>query len=109
VQAQLVLYFGLALVVLFALAELLLAWLVFLGRNWARTLTMAVSTVAIGLQVIDVARGGPGITLQTNLPGLTLDILLILALSSQRARVYARRDRKEPKRISARPGGRAAI
>lgn len=109
VQAQLVLYFGLAVVVLFALAELLLAWLVFLGRNWARTLTMAVSTVAIGLQVIDVARGGPGITLQTNLPGLTLDILLILALSSQRSRVYARRDRKEPKRISGRPGGHAAI
>ena len=109
VQAQLVLYFGLAVAVLFALAELLLAWLVFLGRNWARTLTMAVSTVAIGLQVFDVARGGPGITLQTNLPGLTLDILLILALSSRRSRVYARRDRKEPKRISARPGGRAAI
>ena len=108
-QAQLVLYVSLAVVVLFALAELLLAWLVFLGRNWARTLTMAVSTVAIGLQVIDVANGGPGITLQTNLPGLTLDILLILALSSQRSRVYARRDRKEPKRISARPGGRAAI
>ncbi len=108
-QAQLVLYLGLAVVVLFALAELLLAWLVFLGRNWARTLAMAVSTAAIGLQVIDVARGGPGITLQSNLPGLTLDILLILALSSQRSRVYARRDRKEPKRIAARPGGRAAI
>ncbi|MDV8149109.1 LssY C-terminal domain-containing protein [Arthrobacter sp. B10-11] len=108
-QSQLVLYLGLAVVVLFALAELLLAWFVFLGRNWARTLTMAVSAAAIGLQVIDVVNGGPGITLQTNLPGLTLDILLILALSSERSRVYARRDRKEPKRIAARPGGRAAI
>ncbi|MEK0155100.1 LssY C-terminal domain-containing protein [Arthrobacter oryzae] len=108
-QSRLMLYLGLAVVVLFALAELLLAWFVFLGRNWARTLTMAVSAAAIGLQVIDVANGGPGITLQTNLPGLTLDILLILALSSERSRVYARRDRKEPKRIAARPGGRAAI
>jgi len=70
---------------------------------------MAVSTAAIGLQVLDVVRGGPGITLQSNLPGLTMDILLILALSSQRARVYARRERKEPKRIAARPGGHAAI
>ncbi|MFF1386251.1 LssY C-terminal domain-containing protein [Arthrobacter sp. NPDC058288] len=108
-QAQLALYLGAAVVVLFAVAELLLAWFVFLGRNWARTLTMAVSTAAIGLQVVDVANGGPGITLQTNLPGLTLDILLILALSSQRSRIYARRDRKEPKRIAARPGGHAAI
>jgi hypothetical protein len=108
-QALLALYLGVAVVVLFAFAEMLLAWFVFLGRNWARTLTMAVSTAAIGLQVIDVANGGPGITLQTNLPGLTLDILLILALSSERSRIYARRDRKEPKRIAARPGGRAAI
>lgn len=108
-QSQLVLYAGVAVLVLSALAELLLAGFVFLGRNWARTLAMAVSTAAIGLQVIDVAHGGPGITLQTNLPGLTLDILLILALSSERSRVYARRDRKEPKRIAARPGGRAAI
>ncbi|MEO5319364.1 LssY C-terminal domain-containing protein [Arthrobacter sp. CC3] len=108
-QSQLVLYAGAAVLVLSALAELLLAGFVFLGRNWARTLAMAVSTAAIGLQVIDVAHGGPGITLQTNLPGLTLDILLILALSSERSRVYARRDRKEPKRIAARPGGRAAI
>lgn len=108
-QSQLVLYAGVAVLVLSALAELLLAWFVFVGRNWARTLTMAVSTAAIGLQVLDVAHGGPGITLQTNLPGLTLDILLILALSSERSRVYARRDRKEPKRIAARPGGRAAI
>ncbi|ABK04870.1 hypothetical protein Arth_3495 [Arthrobacter sp. FB24] len=108
-QALLALYLGVAVVALFAFAEMLLAWFVFLGRNWARTLTMAVSTAAIGLQVIDVANGGPGITLQTNLPGLTLDILLILALSSERSRIYARRDRKEPKRIAARPGGRAAI
>ncbi|WP_426939949.1 hypothetical protein [Pseudarthrobacter sp. S6] len=43
------------------------------------------------------------------MPGLTLDIPLIPALSSERARTYARRDRKEPKRDSTRPGGRAAF
>ncbi|MGZ4659971.1 MAG: LssY C-terminal domain-containing protein, partial [Arthrobacter sp.] len=95
------------MVLLFALAELLLAWFVFLGSNWARTLTMLLSTTAIGLQALDVVRGGPDFTLQTNLPGVTLDILLILALSSERSRIYARRSRKEPKRISARPGGHA--
>jgi hypothetical protein len=108
-QAELVLILGLAVVILFALAELLLAWFVFLGRNWARTLTMSLSSAAIGLQAIDVVNGGPDFTLQANLPGLTLDILLILALSSERSRIYARRDRKEPKRIAARPGGRAPL
>lgn len=39
-----------AVVLLFALAELLLAWFVFLGSNWARTVTMLLSTTAIGLQ-----------------------------------------------------------
>ncbi|WP_354222540.1 hypothetical protein ACQCSV_17750 [Pseudarthrobacter sp. S3] len=43
------------------------------------------------------------------MPGLTLDIPLIPALSSERARTYARRDRKEPKRDSTRPGGRATF
>ncbi|WP_427129181.1 LssY C-terminal domain-containing protein [Pseudarthrobacter sp. S9] len=106
-QADLVLVVALAVVTLFALAEMLLAWFVFLGRNRARTLTMALSTSAICLQALDVLSGGPGITLQSNLPGLTLDILLILALSSERSRDYALRVRKEPKRDSGRPGGRA--
>ena len=94
-------------VILFAGTELLLAWLVFLGRNPARTLTMALSSVAIGLQALAVLNGGPGITLQSNLPGLTIDILLIMALSSDRARTYALRAHKEPKRDSSKPGGRA--
>lgn len=68
---------------------------------------MAFSTVAIGLQAFDVFHGGPDITLQSNLPGLALDILLLLALSSKRSRDYALRPRKEPKRDSSRPGGQA--
>ncbi|WP_426979315.1 LssY C-terminal domain-containing protein [Pseudarthrobacter sp. O4] len=107
-QAEGMLLASLVVVLVFAVAELLLAWFVFRGRNWARTSAMALSASAIFLQALDVLNGGPGITLQSNLPGLTLDILLILALSSERARVYALRARKEPKRDSARPGGRAA-
>jgi len=58
-------------------------------------------------QAVDVFHGGPDVTLQSNLPGLTLDILLLLALSSKRSRDYALSPSKEPKRDSNRPGGRA--
>jgi len=93
----------------FGVAEIWLAWRVFLGRNWARLLAMALSTTAIAIQAGAVLAGGPGITLQTNLPGLALDILLILALSSERSLVYARRPHKVPKRIAARPGSSARL
>ena len=106
-QAEVAVTVATVLVLLFALAYILLAWFVFLGRNWARTLAMALSTGAICIQAVDVFHGGPDITLVSNLPGLTLDILLLLALSSKRSRDYALRPRKEPKRDSSRPGGRA--
>lgn len=108
-QAETALYAGLCFVGLVALGEVLLAWFVFRGSNRARVTAMALSTAAIAVQAIDVVNGGPLATLEANLPGLTLDILLILALSSERARIYARRDRKEPKRDSTRPGGRTAF
>lgn len=106
-QADLAVSAATVVVLLFALAEILLAWFVFLGRNWARTVAMALSTAAICIQAIDVFHGGPDITLKSNLPGLTLDILLLLALSSKRSRDYALRPRKENKQDSSRPGGRA--
>ena len=87
----------------FTVLELLLAWQVFLGRNWARTGAMSLSTLAIIVQAIAVLSGGPGITLQTNLPGLSLDILLIIALSSDRAVRYARRRHTIPRRTAGRP------
>ena len=98
-----------ALLLLFAAAELGLAAMVLLGRNWARLLAMGLSTVAIVAQAVNVANGGPGITLHTNLPGLAIDILLLLALSSERSLDYARRERKVPKRIAARPGSVARL
>jgi hypothetical protein len=105
-QAELAVTAGTVVVLLFALAEILLAWFVFRGRNWARTVAMALSTAAICFQAVDVFRGGPDITLQANIPGLTLDILLLLALSSKRSRDYALCPNKEPKRDSSRPVGR---
>jgi hypothetical protein len=107
-QAEVAVTIATVMVLLFAFVEVLLAWFVFLGRNWARTVAMALSTAAICLQAFDVFHGGPDITLQSNLPGLALDILLLLALSSRRARDYALRPRKEPKRYSSRAGGRTA-
>jgi LssY C-terminus len=92
-QAEVGLTAATMVVLLFALGYTLLAWFVFLGRNWARTVVMALSTVAICMQAFDVLHGGPDITLAYNLPGLTLDILLILALSSKRSRDYALRPR----------------
>lgn len=94
---------------LFAAADALLAWRTFLGRNWARVAAMGLSTASMILQAVSLAAGGPAITLNTNLAGLALDILLVIALSSDRARIYARRRRKDPKRISGRPGDVAAF
>ncbi len=96
-------------IALFVIADVLLAWQVFLGRNWARVTAMFFSTIAIAAQAISVATGGPEVTLKRNLVGVCLDVLLVMALSSDRARIYARRSRKAPKRISGRPGNVAAF
>jgi hypothetical protein len=93
----------------YAVVDIVLAVAVFLGHNWARVIAMVLSTVAIIVQAATLAGGGPGITLKTTLTGLALDILLVVALSSQGARIYARRATKAPKRISGRPGNAAAF
>jgi hypothetical protein len=89
--------------------ELLVAWRILLGGNGARVLAMSVSSVAIVVQALALVAGGADITVRTNLVGLSLDILLLLALSSHRARTYALRPRTTPKRISGRPGDAAAF
>jgi hypothetical protein len=76
---------------------LLLAMLVFLGSNWARIAAMSLSALFILVTAIDYFNGGPQISLRNNLLGLPLDILVVLALSSQRARLWARR-RKQRRR-----------
>jgi hypothetical protein len=108
-QVWAVLLIVVAVIGAFALGELFLAWKTFAGRNWARVLGMTLSLAAIVLQAVSQETGGAGLTLAANLPGFALDVLLLLALSSERARVYARRTRKSPKRISGRPGNVAAF
>jgi hypothetical protein len=69
------------------------AMFVFLGHNWARILAMAGATISILIAFADYWNNGVEITLRTTLTSLTLDILVLLALSSTSARQYARRPR----------------
>jgi ABC-type multidrug transport system fused ATPase/permease subunit len=78
---------------------LVLAVLVFLGSNWARIAPMSLSALFIVVTALDYFNGGPQISLRNNLLGLPLDILVVLALSSQRARLWARRRRQRRRGI----------
>ncbi|CAN5336544.1 hypothetical protein BH11ACT5_BH11ACT5_08280 [soil metagenome] len=83
-----------------------IAWRVFLGRPFARILSMALSVVAIGGQILTTELGGTE-SLTANLPSVALSVLVLLALSSGRAAIYSHRVRKAPKRISGLPGDAA--
>ena len=67
-----------------------LAALVFTGRNWARVVAMSFASVSILFSFADYALNGAQITLRTSLVSVTVDILILLALSSTQARHYAR-------------------
>ena len=99
--------FGAGLVLYF-----LLALLVFFGSNWARIAAMSYSSLIIVFSVIDSLNGGPQVSLKNNLLGLALDILVVLALSSKRSRLWARRPRSQRGRGAALlldPAARAAV
>ncbi|WP_082717047.1 hypothetical protein [Microterricola viridarii] len=70
---------------------LVVAWLVWRGVNWARIAAMLFATVSILVPFAEWWQSGLEITLRTTLLSLALDILILLALSSQSARAYARR------------------
>lgn len=82
-----------AVLAVFGLGELVLAWGVLRGGNVARVVAMLLSAAAITAQAAGVLGGGPPVDFGTNLLGLSLDILLIIALSSERSRAYARNRR----------------
>lgn len=67
-----------------------LAWLVLRGSNWARMLVMSGTTLSIILVAVDYFTAGDEITVRTTLLTLTLDILILLALSSKDARAWSR-------------------
>jgi hypothetical protein len=75
-----------------------LAFLIFHGHNWARFTAMGLGSAAILITAVDFFGGGPQITLQTNLVGLSFDVLVLLALSGTDARRFSHRralDRRE--------------
>ena len=91
--------YGLLLVLYLGLTAL-----VFTGRNWARVLAMSMATVSILISFTDYALNGAQITLRTSLVSVTIDILILLALSSTNARHYARAVRTRRLARLTRPG-----
>ncbi|MER1997116.1 MAG: LssY C-terminal domain-containing protein [Arthrobacter sp.] len=83
---------GVALLV-FSLFESTLAILILRGTNWARLTAMSLSSVSILLQVAAFFAGQAAEVPQSDRPAYALDVLILLALSSDRARVYSHRKR----------------
>ncbi|GAA3291050.1 hypothetical protein GCM10017708_18110 [Arthrobacter citreus] len=81
------------LLVIFACLDVCWAVLILRGINTARVAAMSLSAVAVVLQIVSVVSSGPEVPLRTNLAGYSLDVLLILALSSGRAREFAHQRR----------------
>jgi uncharacterized membrane protein YfcA len=73
-----------------ALGDIGLALAVMFRRNWARILLMLISVVAVTTAFIGNANRSEIITLAT-MPTVAISILVLLALSSHRAREYASR------------------
>jgi len=84
---------GVALLV-FSLFECTLAVLILRGTNWARLTAMSLSSLSIILQVTAFFAGQAAEVPQSDRPAYALDVLILLALSSDRARSYshAKRD-----------------
>ena len=70
-------------------ADLALAVLTFLGSTWARLLLMLGCAVPIVVAFIEDLRITGPPTLSTNLPAIALGILVLLALTSRKARDFA--------------------
>ena len=98
-----------SVVALIALVDIVMALAVFFGRNWARILLMLSCVLTTIGAFIGNANGSEAVTLATSLPTVGLSIMVLLALSSHRAREYAARGRHMPKRIAGRPYEQAAI
>ncbi len=76
------------------LLDLLLAFLIFAGVNWARITVMVFALLSILTQFLDSVSGTTTITLDTTLVATSIDILLLLALSNDRASAWARRKQR---------------
>ena len=88
--------------VVFGLAgvlDLVLAWSVMRGHNWARLLIMALGAFSVGLIAVQTygSRVEPG-----QLPVTALTIFVLLALSSHRAREWSTRRSAQDEDLGAR-------
>ena len=88
-----------AAVALFGLLDMGLGLATFVGRNWARLVVMLVSVVSmVGAFVSSVT--GVEVVGLAQLPTIATGTLVLLALSSHRAREFAVRGRHHPKALS---------
>jgi len=71
-----------------AAGDVVLGWAVLVGRNWARIWLMVFSALATVIAFASIEFGREVVTL-THLPTVAVSILVLLALSSHRARDYA--------------------
>ena len=97
------------IVAIVSLVDIGLAVAVFFGRNWARIWLMLSCVLTITTAFVGNARGSEVVTLATTLPTVGLSILVLLALSSHRARAFAERGRRVPKHIAGLTYEQAAI
>ena len=84
--------------VIAALISLTFAWSIWRGSNLARVLMMCGVTISTISAATSYFVNGEQITIQTTLLTVALDILVLLALSSRDARVWARMPRKKHER-----------
>ena len=78
----------------FLALDAVFAVLILRGHNWPRILVMLISTISIASAFIAWWAVGDEITLDGTFPSLSLDILVLLALSSRSAAAYARRNER---------------
>ena len=97
-----------SVVAFIGLIDIGLALAVYAGRNWARILLMLACVVTTIGAFIGGANGSEAVTL-ASLPTVGINIMVLLALSSYRARQYAVRGRHTPKRIAGRTYEQAAV
>ncbi|UOQ59343.1 hypothetical protein MUN76_09755 [Leucobacter rhizosphaerae] len=90
---HIVLWILLGFLGVWTLLLLVLALLLWRGSNLARLLVMVWTTLSITAAAIGYFTLGEEITFRTTLLTLALDILVLLALSSRDARIWARRPR----------------
>lgn len=72
--------------------DALLAILIFRGHNWPRIVVMLISVISISSAFAAWWAVGDEITISGTFVSLSLDILVLLALSSRSAAAYARRN-----------------